>query len=81
MKARARLGTRGRLVIPAAIRRQLDLCEGEPLVIEVQDRTLVVSSPLAGLRRAQAIAAKYKRPGVSVVDEFIAEKRAEAARE
>jgi hypothetical protein len=38
-------------------------------------------SPRAALRRAQQIAARYKRKGVSEVDEFIRDKRAEAARE
>ena len=32
-------------------------------------------------KRAQGIARKYARPGVSVVDEFLAEKRVEAERE
>jgi hypothetical protein len=34
-----------------------------------------------GIRRAQAIASKYIRPGESIVDELIAERRAENARD
>jgi hypothetical protein len=49
----------------------------QPLV----DGELRIVSRLQGIRRAQAIAAQYKQPGHSVVDEFITEKRDEAARE
>jgi uncharacterized protein (DUF1778 family) len=35
----------------------------------------------AALTRAQEIMSKYRKPGHSFVDEFLAEKRAEAARE
>ena len=80
-QTRSRVGRGGRIVIPAAARKELGLNEGEPITIEVRDGQLRVYSVLAGIRRAQEIVAKYKRPGISEVDEFIAEKRAEAARE
>ncbi len=36
---------------------------------------------VASIRRAQAIVAKYKRPGVEEVEEFLRAKRVEAQRE
>jgi AbrB family looped-hinge helix DNA binding protein len=81
LKARGRIGAGGRLVIPAEIRRELGLEEGEPVVMRVQDGELRIWSLSEGIRRAQAIASKYKRPGESVVDELIAERRAENARD
>ena len=45
------------------------------------DGELRIVSRREGIRKAQAIVARYKQPGVSVVDEFIAERRAEAERD
>jgi hypothetical protein len=36
---------------------------------------------MSGIKRAQAIAARHIKKGKSLVDELIAERRAEAARE
>ena len=80
-KARARLDQQGRLVIPAAIRKQLDLYPGELVILKVIEGELRVSSVRAGIRRAQEIAAKYTQGRTGLVDEFIAERRREAERE
>ncbi len=80
-RTRTRLGRGGRIVIPAEARRELGIEEGDALTLEVRDGELRVYSVLEGIRRIQKTAQKYKRPGESVVDEFIAEKRAEAERE
>ena len=76
-----RMTKEGRVLIPAEIRRSLGLRPDEPLQIYAVDGELRIVSRLQGIRRAQAIAAKYKQPDHSVVDEFITEKRDEAARE
>ena len=81
LKARARIGAGGRLVIPAEMRRALGLTEGEPVVLRVEDGELRIWSVEEGIRRAQAIARKYVQPGVSMVDDLIAERRAENARD
>jgi AbrB family looped-hinge helix DNA binding protein len=81
LKARARIGSGGRLVIPAEIRRELGLEEGEPVVMRVVDGELRLWSLSEGIRRAQAIVRRYVPPGVSLADELIAERRAENARE
>ena len=76
-----RMSKEGRVLIPAELRRSLGLRPDEPLQIYALDGELRIVSRLQGIRRAQAIAAKYKLPSHSVVDEFIAEKRAEAVGE
>ncbi len=76
-----RMSKEGRVLIPAELRRSLGLRPDEPLQIYAVDGELRIVSRLQGIRRAQAIAAPYKRPGHSVVDEFIAEKRIEATGE
>ncbi len=76
-----RMSKEGRVLIPAELRRALGLKPDEPLSVYQVDGELRIVSRMQGIRRAQAIAAKYKRPDVGVVDEFIAEKRKEAASE
>ncbi len=71
----------GRVLIPAELRRSLALKPDEPLNVYVVDGELRIVSRLQGIRRAQAIVAKYKKPGESVVDDFIRSRRDEAARE
>ncbi len=76
-----RMSKEGRVLIPAELRHALGLQAEEPLQIYVVDGELRIVSRRQGIRRAQAIAAKVRQAGVPVVDEFIAEKRAEATRE
>jgi AbrB family looped-hinge helix DNA binding protein len=79
----ARLDRQGRILIPAELRKELAMRPGEVLTLLVEDGELRIRSVSAGVRKAQAIAAKYIKPepGRSLVDEFIAERRREAARE
>ena len=76
-----RMSKEGRVLIPVEFRRSLGLKPDEALHVYEVDGELRIVSRLQGIRRAQAIAAKYQPPGASVVDAFIADKRAEAAAE
>lgn len=71
----------GRIVIPAAFRKQLGLCIGDDVFFEVDDGYLKLSTRAQGLKRAQAIVRKYLQGQPSLADELIAERHAEAARE
>lgn len=77
----ARVSEGGRVVIPAELRARHGIAIGDLLLWVEDEQGLRLVSPRAALRRAQRIAAKYKRAGVDEVDEFIRDKRAEAARE
>jgi bifunctional DNA-binding transcriptional regulator/antitoxin component of YhaV-PrlF toxin-antitoxin module len=66
----------GRLVVPQTLREAMMLDPDGRVTAHVEDGELRVISPLAAIRRMQRIAQKYKKPGVSVVDEFLAERRA-----
>jgi AbrB family looped-hinge helix DNA binding protein len=76
-----KLTSNGRILIPLAFRRALGLEPGDELVLEIQDQTLQLSTRAARLRRAQAAAMTFLAGGPSVVDELLAERRAESARE
>lgn len=76
-----RMSKEGRVLIPAELRHALGLQAEEPLQVYGVDGELRIVSRRQGIRRAQAMAVKVRQPGVSVVDAFVAEKRAEAAQE
>jgi bifunctional DNA-binding transcriptional regulator/antitoxin component of YhaV-PrlF toxin-antitoxin module len=71
----------GRLQIPAEKLEQLGLQNGGSLYVELTEDGLELLTQGGAIRRAQKIAAKYKRPGVSEVDLFLEERRREAREE
>jgi AbrB family looped-hinge helix DNA binding protein len=76
-----RLCEGGRVVIPAEVREQLGLKVGDRLVLRVEDGEIRLFTREQGIRKVQAWFAPYRKEGVSLSDELIAERRAEAARE
>ena len=72
----------GRVVIPAELREKYGIKVGDTVVWRDDGDGLRLTSRLAGIRRAQQIVAKSKRPGdVGMADELIRERRDEATRE
>jgi AbrB family looped-hinge helix DNA binding protein len=70
----------GRVVIPAELREKYHIEVGDSVVWRDAGDGLRLFSRRNGIRRAQQVLAKYRRPGESVVDELIRERRDEAAR-
>ena len=79
--AQVKMGPDGRILIPAELRRAAGLEPGATVVVTLEGRSLTVETPLAQLRKVQALLAPLKRPGVDEVEAFLVEKRAEALRE
>ena len=71
----------GKLVIPASFRRELGIAVGDTGIVEVADGELRVRSRNAALANARRLMRQLVPDGVSLVDELIAERHAEAARE
>lgn len=74
------LNEQGRVVVPVELRRQLELSPGAQLVTYVEDGRLILESREHLLRRMQR-EFRAAADDSSVVDELIAERRAEAARD
>jgi AbrB family looped-hinge helix DNA binding protein len=69
------VGPKGRVVIPADIRRRLGIDEGSELVALVEGQAVVLVPRSAIKSRLRSMFADVK---VSMVDELLAERRAEA---
>ena len=78
---RVRLDSAGRIVVPAGFRRALGIGAGQELVMSLDDGFVRLQTIDAALEQVRAIARRRRRGDASVVDEFIAERRAEAATE
>jgi AbrB family looped-hinge helix DNA binding protein len=78
---RVTIGRGGRLVIPADFRKGLGVRTGDQVVVDLKDGELRVRSLDAVVERAQALVRRYVPGEVSLADELIADRRAEAARE
>lgn len=76
-----KVGDGGRVVIPAEIRALLGLRSGSSVLLRVEDGELRVLTSQQAIVRAQELARPYTRAGVSIVDELIADRRAENARD
>jgi bifunctional DNA-binding transcriptional regulator/antitoxin component of YhaV-PrlF toxin-antitoxin module len=71
----------GRLVVPAELRAQLGLDGPGELLMTVVDGELRAMTRATAIRKAQEIVRAHIKPGSpSMLDELLAERRAEAAR-
>jgi len=80
-ETRLRINENGRIVIPAAFRKAMGINPGEEVLLRLEDDELRITTLKRRLERAQRRARQYVKPGVSLVDELIAERREAAKRE
>jgi AbrB family looped-hinge helix DNA binding protein len=80
-EARLKVNENGRVVIPSAIRKALGIDVGDELIARVEDDELRITTVKRQIERAQRLVRKYVKPGRSLVDELIAERRREARNE
>lgn len=78
-ETRMRVNENGRVVIPASFRKALGIHVGDEVVLRIEDDELRITTLKRRLERAQRLVRKHVKPGTSLVDELIAERR-EAAR-
>jgi AbrB family looped-hinge helix DNA binding protein len=80
LKTRMRVNENGRVVIPASFRKRLGIRVGDEVVLQIQDDELRITTLTRTIERAQRLVRKHVKPGTSLVDELIAERR-KAARD
>lgn len=80
LSAKVTVGPQGRLVIPAELRREMSISSGDVLLVAVEGQRLVLEKREAVLERVKR-RFSHVPPSVSLADELIAERRAEARQE
>ncbi len=80
-RARSRIDSQGRLLIPAEQRRALGIEPGDSVTLEVVDGELRVLTIDEGIRRAQDLVRRFVPAGRRLSDELISDRRDEADRE
>ena len=80
-RIKVKVPANGRVVIPADFRKALGIASGGDLIFRWEDDELRIATMKRNVERAQRHARQHVKPGVSVVDEFIAERREAAKHE
>ena len=78
---RVTVGPKGRIVIPAPLRRQLGIEEGDRLSAAIVDGALELITPAAALDQLRRMVAEKLPPGVDLVEELFEDRRREFERE
>jgi len=71
----------GRIVIPAEVRERLGMGVGTDLVMTIEDDRVTLMNAKAARHRARQLVRRYVKPGVSLSEELMAERKKEAERE
>jgi AbrB family looped-hinge helix DNA binding protein len=80
-QSRARVSADGRIVIPASFRKAIGISLGDEVVLRIEDDELRISTMKARIERAQRLVRRHVKPGTSLVDELIVERRRAAGDE
>jgi AbrB family looped-hinge helix DNA binding protein len=78
---RVRVASGGRIVIPAEVRQELGIKEGEEILISRGQDGYRLTTYREAIQRAQDLFTGTKKPGEMVVDEFLRERCVEAEKE
>ncbi len=70
-----RVNENGRVVIPAPFRRALGISAGDEVVLRVEDNELRITTMRHRIERAKRLVRRHVKPGTSLVDALIAERR------
>jgi len=80
-ETRMRINENGRIVIPSSFRKALGIRTGDEVVLRLEDDEMRITTLRRRIQRAQEHARRYVKPGTSLVDELIAERREAAKHE
>lgn len=80
-EVRLKVNENGRVVIPLEFRKALGIRSGDEVILTWSDGEILITTRQKRIEKAQQHVRQYVKPGVSLVDELIAERREAAKRE
>lgn len=78
MLLRAKISKGGKICIPSLYRKKLQLKDGEEVLLDMKNDTLVISSLRCVLEKSRHMVNQYHSTNESLVDKLIAERREES---
>jgi AbrB family looped-hinge helix DNA binding protein len=78
MENRAQIGKGGRLVVPAKLRKALNIKTGDQVVVRLENDSIRLIPVHQAVAMAQKTVSQYVPKGTSLVDDLIKERRKEA---
>jgi AbrB family looped-hinge helix DNA binding protein len=81
MLAKARITKGGKVSIPSAYRKFLNLKDGSEVVFAIKNNQITISPLSAALENARRLVGKYHSSNDSLVDQLITQRREEAKNE
>lgn len=81
MSLRAKISTGGKIAIPSVFRKQLNLKDGEEILIDLQDGNIIISSLQMTLAKVRKNIDKYQGENDSLVDKLLEIRKEEASHE
>ncbi len=81
VRLKVTMSPNGRIVMPVDFRKAMGVPNGGDLFLELGEDGVRISTMKQNIERAQRHARQYIKPGVSLADELIAERREAAKRE
>lgn len=81
MEIRTQISRNGRIVLPAKLRRALEIRAGDEIVMQLENGAIRIIPLRQAVILAQKAVRQYVPEGVSLVDALIKERREEAGRE
>lgn len=76
-EVKTKLAEGGRVVIPAEYRQALGLHVGDELILRLEGEEVRIFTPKQAIKKVRELVQSYVPEGRSLVDELIAERRAE----
>jgi AbrB family looped-hinge helix DNA binding protein len=81
MEFKTQINKSGRLILPAKMRKALEIQPGDELVIRIEGGSIRIIPLQQAIKMAQKSVRKYVPEGVSLVEELLTERRDEVNRE
>jgi AbrB family looped-hinge helix DNA binding protein len=80
-EVRLRVNENGRVVLPAAFRKALNIRSGDQVLVRLEDDEVRITTLKHRIEQAQRHLRQFVKPGRSLADELIAERREAAKHE